>query len=83
MVDGAPQVHPPPAALPTSPLGIPGQDGFAWNNGAINYCPLIVGAVAIYAWLSWALWAKNWFTGPVRTIDMPDGGAPAPAAAGD
>ncbi|HET7429077.1 MAG TPA: amino acid permease [Gaiellales bacterium] len=74
------------AFMPTSPLGIPGQPGFAWNNGAINYCPIIVGLVALYAWLSWSLWAKNWFKGPVRTIDLPDDGGPttpAAATAGD
>ena len=60
------------AFLPTSPGGVPGNADFAWNNGLINYCPLIVGAVAIYAFLSWQLWAKNWFTGPIRTVDMPD-----------
>ena len=65
------------AFLPTAPGGIPGNADFAWNNGLINYCPLIVGAVAIYAFLSWHLWAKNWFTGPIRTVDLPD------AAAGD
>jgi len=65
------------AFLPTAPGGIPGNADFAWNNGLINYCPLIVGAVALYAFLSWQLWAKNWFTGPVRTVDLPD------AAAGD
>jgi amino acid transporter len=71
------------AFLPTSPGGIPGQPGFAWNNGLINYCPLIVGAVALYAFLSWNLWAKNWFKGPIRTVDLPDSAAPAPAPAGD
>jgi amino acid transporter len=65
------------AFLPTAPGGIPGNADFAWNNGLINYCPLIVGAVALYAFLSWQLWAKNWFTGPIRTVDLPD------AAAGD
>jgi amino acid transporter len=65
------------AFLPTAPGGVPGNVDFAWNNGLINYCPLIVGAVALYAFLSWHLWAKNWFTGPIRTVDLPD------AAAGD
>ena len=65
------------AFLPTAPGGVPGNADFHWNNGLINYCPLIVGAVAIYSFLSWHLWAKNWFTGPIRTVDLPD------AAAGD
>jgi len=72
------------AFMPTSPGGIPGQPGFAWDNGLINYCPIIVGAVALYAWLSWSLWAKNWFTGPIRTIDLPDEtSVAAPTPAGD
>src|SRR6478752_1447853 len=29
-------------------------------------------AVALYAFVSWQLWAKNWFTGPIRTVDLPD-----------
>jgi hypothetical protein len=33
--------------------------------------------VALYAVLSWTLWAKNWFTGPIRTVDLQD------AAVGD
>ena len=37
------------AFLPTAPGGVPGNADFAWNNGLINYCPLIVGAVALYA----------------------------------
>jgi hypothetical protein len=60
------------AFLPTSPLGIPGRDGFAWNNGAINYCPVIVLGVLAFAGIWWILSAHNWFTGPVRTIDDPD-----------
>jgi amino acid transporter len=71
------------ACLPTSPLGIPGQPGFAWNNGAINYCPVIVAAVALYALISWEVSAKNWFKGPIRTIDLPPDTAAAPAPAGD
>jgi amino acid transporter len=60
------------AFLPTAPGGIPGNADFAWNNGLINYCPLIVGVVALYAFLSWQLWAKHWFTGPIRTVDLPE-----------
>ncbi len=65
------------AMLPTSPGGIPGNSAFHWNNGLINYCPVIVGAVALYALGSWSFSAKNWFTGPIRTVDEP---AAAPAA---
>jgi len=68
------------ACLPTAPGGIPGNAAFAWNNGLINYCPLIVGAVALYAFVYWQVSAKNWFKGPIRTVDLPE---PEPATAGD
>ena len=60
------------AFLPTAPGGVPGNADFAWNNGLINYCPVIVGAVALYAVISWFVSAKNWFKGPIRTVDAPD-----------
>ena len=60
------------AMLPTAPGGIPGNSAFHWNNGLINYCPVIVGVVALYALIHWVASAHNWFTGPVRTIDLPD-----------
>jgi len=59
------------AFLPTAPGGIPGNDAFHWNNGLINYCPIIVGVVALYAVISWFVSAKNWFKGPIRTVDLP------------
>jgi amino acid transporter len=65
------------AFLPTAPGGIPGNAAFHWNNGLINYCPIIVGVVALYAVVSWFVSAKNWFKGPIRTVDLP---AEAPAA---
>jgi hypothetical protein len=68
------------ACLPTAPGGIPGNADFAWNNGLINYCPVIVGAVFLYAVVSWSVWARHWFTGPIRTIDLPEA---EPATAGD
>ena len=59
------------AFLPTAPGGIPGNAAFHWNNGLINYCPIIVGVVALYAVVSWFVSAKNWFKGPIRTVDLP------------
>jgi amino acid transporter len=68
--------------LPFSPAGIPGQPGFAWNNGAVNYAPVMMLVLLGGAALWWVLSAHNWFTGPRRTIDMP---TPEPSAepAGD
>ncbi len=60
------------AFLPTRPLGIPGNAGFAWNNGAINYCPVIVLGVLAFAGIWWLVSAKNWFKGPIRQIDAAD-----------
>jgi amino acid permease (GABA permease) len=43
-----------------------------------NYTIVAVGVVALAAWLSWILSAKNWFTGPRHTVDEPS----APVEAG-
>jgi amino acid transporter len=65
-------------SAPFSPLGIPGHSGFALDNGAINYAPVLVLAVVGFAGIWWVLSAKNWFKGPIRTVD-----APAPVEVGD
>ena len=51
-------------AAPFSPAGIPGHAGFAWDNGVVNYAPLLVGAIILFAGIWWLVSAKNWFTGP-------------------
>jgi amino acid transporter len=51
-------------SMPFSPLGIPGNAGFHWNNGSVNYAPLLVFGVVIAAGIWWVVSAKNWFTGP-------------------
>ena len=53
--------------LPLGPTAIPGNDGFTWT--AVNYAPLVLIVVVGGAALWWALGAKNWFTGPIRTVD--------------
>ena len=58
--------------LPFSPLGIPGHEGFAWDNGAINYAPLMMLILVGGAALWWVLSAHRWFTGPVRNVDEPE-----------
>jgi amino acid transporter len=63
--------------LPTSPGGTPGNGAFDWS--LVNYAPILLVAVIGFAGIWWLVSAKNWFKGPVRTID-----APAPtSAAGD
>jgi amino acid transporter len=51
-------------SLPFSPAGIPGNEGFSWDNGAVNYAPILVLAVILFAGIWWISSAKNWFTGP-------------------
>jgi amino acid transporter len=62
-------------SLPFSPLGVPWNSGFTLNS--VNYAPIItiavIGAVTIWYRVS----ARNWFNGPIRTIDEPDA-APLP-----
>jgi amino acid transporter len=51
-------------SLPYAPAGIPGHTGFAYDNGVVNYAPVLVAAVIIFAGAWWLASAKNWFTGP-------------------
>jgi amino acid transporter len=54
--------------LPFVPGGNPfGEADFSWKF--VNYAPILtLGSLAIL-WVWWQLSAKNWFTGPVHTID--------------
>ncbi|KAL8980163.1 MAG: hypothetical protein Q9177_005956, partial [Variospora cf. flavescens] len=38
------------------------------DSQTLNYTPVAVGIVALWAVGSWFLWARRWFTGPVRQI---------------
>jgi amino acid transporter len=62
---------------PFGPAGIPGKEGFKWDNGYVQYAPLLVGVTILLVGIWWAVSAKNWFKGPIRTVDVPDA---APAA---
>jgi amino acid transporter len=53
--------------LPFVPSGIPGRSDFSWLS--VNYAPLAVIVVIGGAAIWWNVSAKNWFTGPRRTID--------------
>jgi amino acid transporter len=61
------------AMLPTSNLGAPWYDGFAWKY--VNYAILVVPGALLLLWVYWHLSVKNWFTGPRTTVETP-----APAA---
>ena len=69
--------------LPLYPAGAPGfMRGFLGAPGAaevpfdwkfVNYAPLVLGAIFIALWIGWHVSAKNWFTGPKNTFDLPEG----------
>jgi amino acid transporter len=76
--------------LPFTPAAVFFSDDFDWK--AVNYAPLMVGALVIAVGIWWLASAKNSFTGPVRTIEWdeaagiieeepldPSGPTPAPA----
>lgn len=39
------------------------------TSQTLNYTPIAVGIVAAWAFGSWFLWARRWFTGPIRQIE--------------
>jgi amino acid transporter len=59
------------AMMPGSNLAIPGLAGFGWRY--VNYTPIVVFGSLLALWIGWHLSAKNWFTGPKNTIDLPEG----------
>jgi amino acid transporter len=60
--------------LPITPTGVPFANGFSWLS--VNYAPIAIGGALLLVTLWWFVSARNWFTGPVRTVDEP---APEPA----
>ena len=46
------------------------------NSQTLNYTPVAVGIVAVWAFGSWFLWARRWFTGPIRQIEEERAGVP-------
>jgi amino acid transporter len=58
-------------SLPFTPAAVFGSDEFDWK--AVNYAPLMVGALFIAVGIWWLLGAKNTFKGPVRTIEWDEG----------
>ena len=39
------------------------------DSQTLNYTPVAVGIVALWAFGSWFVWARKWFTGPIRQIE--------------
>ena len=46
------------------------------DSQTLNYTPVAVGIVALWAFGSWFLWARRWFTGPIRQIEEEALGVP-------
>ena len=57
--------------MPTLEQGVPWASDFTWS--AVNYTPIVVGAVLLVITIWWFTSAKNWFKGPKTTIDLPEG----------
>ena len=58
-------------SAPFSPLGIPWNDGFALDNGAVQYAPVVVFGVILVVGLWWLVSARKWFTGPISNVEKP------------
>ena len=57
--------------LPFTPAAVPGNPDFSWKF--VNYAPILTGGALLALWISWHVSAKNWYTGPKHTIDLPAG----------
>ncbi|KAA1421845.1 amino acid permease [Nocardioides humilatus] len=55
--------------LPNVSAGNPFSDDFSWKS--VNYSPIVLIAVLVGITVWWEVSAKNWFKGPIRTIDAP------------
>jgi len=64
--------------LPFSSSGVPWESDFDWS--LFNYTPVVTFGVFIAVGIWWLASARNWFTGPRRTIEEIDAeiGAPPP-----
>jgi amino acid transporter len=58
------------ALFPTSIGGVPWVDDFEWKF--VNYTPILVGTVLILLYIYWHVSVKNWFTGPIKQIEVSD-----------
>ena len=56
---------------PFGPAGIPGDADFKWDNGYVQYAPLLVGAVILFAGVWWLVSARKWFKGPINQFEAP------------
>ena len=56
--------------LPFSPAGVFFGKGFSWQY--VNYAPIVTIGVMLAVTIWYLGWARNYFKGPVRTIDLAD-----------
>ena len=54
-------------------LGAPSAEEVPFDWKFINYAPIVLAIIFIALWIGWHVSAKNWFTGPKHTIDLPEG----------
>lgn len=40
------------------------------TSQTLNYTPVAVGIIAVFAFGTWFVWAHRWFTGPIRQIEV-------------
>ncbi|HEX2709111.1 MAG TPA: amino acid permease, partial [Solirubrobacterales bacterium] len=62
--------------LPFVPAGVPWNSEFSWES--LNYAPLMVGVVILFAGIAWYTSAHKHFTGQVREIDLEKDVGPPP-----
>jgi len=53
--------------MPFVPGAVPGSESFDWKF--VNYAPIVTLGVLLVITVWWQVSAKNWFKGPIRTID--------------
>ena len=53
--------------MPFVPGAVPFSDSFEWKF--VNYAPIVTLGALLALTIWWQVSAKNWFKGPVRTID--------------
>jgi amino acid transporter len=59
--------------LPFVPGANPFNSAFEWKF--VNYAPVVTLGALVVLEIWWEVSAKNWFKGPIRTIDEPSAGA--------
>ena len=62
--------------LPFTPAAVPWNSEFTWE--ALNYAPLTVGVVILFAAITWLVSARKHFAGQVREIDLEKEIGPVP-----